>query len=111
MSTTQSMGAEELSDTTCFSALQRSEVAAQTGSPAIYAERLRRALFDDGLASKYWPRCEVDVIWCEHSPWESVDVAWKLQEMREKTDEEGVVGRPLNFYMMPGVNHFVSIER
>ncbi|EJD07447.1 uncharacterized protein FOMMEDRAFT_149976 [Fomitiporia mediterranea MF3/22] len=104
-STTSRMSPEELRETTCYEAVARSEIGARTGSPAIYAERIRRALFNDELA-KYLPRCGVDVVWCENSIWACIDCMWGLQAAREKADDQGIVGRPLRFFMMPGVNHF-----
>ncbi|EJD07446.1 uncharacterized protein FOMMEDRAFT_149975 [Fomitiporia mediterranea MF3/22] len=104
-STTSRMSPEELRETTCYEAVARSEIGARTGNPAIYAERIRRALFDDELA-KYLPRCSVNVVWCEYSAWPCIDNTWGLQAAREKADKQGIVGRPLRFFMMPGVNHF-----
>ncbi|KAL5513086.1 hypothetical protein ACEPAH_3484 [Sanghuangporus vaninii] len=101
----KSMSLEEVRQTTCHSAIAHSEAPIQTANTAIYANRLRHALFDDTTA-KYWLRCRVDVVWCEHSPWESIDVMWNLQLMREKADREGITGRPMRFVMMPGANHF-----
>lgn len=102
------MSAEDEQETTYYPAVLRSEVGTRLGDPSIYFERIRRALFDDGLA-KYLPRCAVDIIWCENSTWVVVDAVWNFQIAREKADEEGVTGRPMKITMMPGVNHFVSI--
>ncbi|KAH8111408.1 hypothetical protein DFH11DRAFT_1513177 [Phellopilus nigrolimitatus] len=103
--TTLTMSADDERAVTCYDAVQRSEVAARTAAPEIYAERVRRALFDDTLA-QYWPKCSVDVVWCEHSPWAIVDGVWGFERLREKADEEGIKGRQLRFFMIPGANHF-----
>lgn len=101
------MSSEEVREITCYSALAHSEAPIQTANFRIYNERLQRALFEDETA-KYWPNCRVDVVWCEHSPWESIDVMWNLESMREKADEKGVNGRSMKLTMMPRANHYVS---
>ncbi|KAH8116322.1 hypothetical protein DFH11DRAFT_1579941 [Phellopilus nigrolimitatus] len=108
MATTLAMSADEERSVTCYAAAPRAELPLSMAQPAVYSERVRRALFDDDLA-KYWPRLEVDVIWCEHSPWPMVDAAWELEKSREKADEQGIKGRPLKVTMFPGANHFVSL--
>ncbi|KAL5513084.1 hypothetical protein ACEPAH_3482 [Sanghuangporus vaninii] len=104
-STIASMTPEEIQEMTHMSAVFKSEVAGRAAPPAIHAERIRRALFDDELA-KYWPRTSVNVVWCENSTWVVVDTMWEFQKAREKADEKGIVGRPLRIIMMPGANHF-----
>ncbi|KAI5121868.1 hypothetical protein M0805_001076 [Coniferiporia weirii] len=104
--TVESMSSDEQRDLTHYAAVQRSEVAARTGRPEMYAERVRQALFDDELA-KYLPKCKVDVIWCEYSTWVCVDAAWRFERLRKAADEEGIKGRQLRIFMMPEANHFV----
>ncbi|THH08247.1 hypothetical protein EW145_g2822 [Phellinidium pouzarii] len=103
--TTETMSADERRELTHYAAVPRSEIAARTAAPEIYAERVRRALFDDELA-KYLPGCGVDVVWCERSTWASIDAAWGFEKLKEKADEQGIRGRPLRMFMMPGANHF-----
>lgn len=71
-----------------------------------FAQWTKRALFDDGLAQKYWPRVKVDAIWCERTCWTCVDGGWGLEELRKKYDLLGVKGRPMKVTMMSGANHF-----
>ncbi|KAL5531561.1 hypothetical protein ACEPAG_4438 [Sanghuangporus baumii] len=106
-STFEALTREEIKETAYAPPSMGSELAFRNGSPAIYVERVRCALFDDELA-KYWPRFGVDVVWGEKSIWVVVDATWELQKAREKADKEGIVGRPLRFFMIPGANHFVS---
>ncbi|OCB85419.1 hypothetical protein A7U60_g7428 [Sanghuangporus baumii] len=104
-STYEVLTPEEIKETAYAPPSTGSELAFRNGSPAIYAERVRRAIFDDKLA-KYWPRAGVDVVWGEESIWVVVGATWELQKAREKANEEGIVGRPLRFFMIPGANHF-----
>ncbi|KAL5513085.1 hypothetical protein ACEPAH_3483 [Sanghuangporus vaninii] len=104
-STYEALTSEELKETTYAPPSTSSELAFRSGSQATFTERTRRALFDDKLA-KYWPRAGVDVVWGEKSIWNVVGATWELQRAREKANEEGIVGRPLRFFMLPGANHF-----
>ncbi|KLO13273.1 hypothetical protein SCHPADRAFT_997491 [Schizopora paradoxa] len=67
---------------------------------------LKKALFEDDMAKKFWPKLKVDVIWCERSPWTFVEAGWAIQELRKESDRLRIKGRPLRITMMPGVNHF-----
>ncbi|KAL5492300.1 hypothetical protein ACEPAI_3747 [Sanghuangporus weigelae] len=104
-STFEALTLEEIKETAFAPPSTGSELAFRNGDPVIYAERMRRALFDDELA-KYWPRVGIDVVWGENSIWVVVDAAWELQKAHEKADNEKIVGRPLRFFMIPGANHF-----
>lgn len=107
-STLQRMSEEELSEVTSPEAINHSEIPARTAKAEIFAERTRRAIFDDSMAAKYFPRCSVDAIYCEHSMWAMIEAVWGLEKMKEKADEKGVKGRPLRMHIMPKANHFVS---
>ena len=107
-STIESMTPEEIRDTIYPPPTTGSETDFRNVSPAVLAERSRRALFDDELARRYWPHVGVDVVWGEKSFWVVIDAMWELQKARKEADEDGITGRPLRFHMMPGANHFVS---
>ncbi|KAH8111923.1 Alpha/Beta hydrolase protein [Phellopilus nigrolimitatus] len=105
IATTLAMSAAETLAVTWPAALERSEVSVRPILAAAYAEQVRRALVDDRLAA-YWPRCGVDVVWCENTVWVIVDAVWRLEKLREEADEEGIKGRPFRVMMVPGANHF-----
>ena len=109
-STYEAMTPAEMTETAFAPPSTGSELAYRNGGPAIFAERIRRALFDDNLARKYWPRIGVDVVWGEKSIWVIVDAVWELQKAREKADRDEIAGRLLRFHMIPEANHFVSDE-
>lgn len=98
----------ELKEITTPEAVNHSEIPARTSKPEIFAERTRKALFDDEMAQKYFPKCSVDAIYCEHTMWAMIDAKWELEKSREKADREGIKGRPFKTHLMPKVNHFVS---
>jgi len=95
-----------------YRALVSPEAALKVDAPAVlyppeeFAQWTKRALFDDSLAQKYWPRLKVAAIWCERSCWTCVDGGWGLEDLRKEYDDLGVQGRPLKVTMMPGANHF-----
>ena len=107
-STIARMSKEELKEVTHPEAVDRSEAAIRGTPTAIFAERVRLAVFDDKMAT-YFPKCRVDVIYCEKTGWAMIDSAWAFKKLREKADEEGIKGRPLKLHMMPNANHFVSV--
>lgn len=106
--TTERMSENDLRNVTYTDAIERSEVGMRTASPEVLADRVRRSLFDDEMTG-YIPKCRVDIIYGERSPWTIVDCAWKFQELRKHADEEGIKGRPLRFFMFPKANHFVCV--
>lgn len=106
--TTERMSENDLKNVTYTDAIERSEVGMRTASPEVLADRVRRSLFDDEMTG-YFPKCCVDIIFGERSPWTIVDCAWKFQELRKHADEEGIKGRPLRFFMFPKANHFVCV--
>lgn len=109
MNTMNHISVEELAEMTDFVAASRSDIAFRTAKPSVHIDRIRKAIFNDALA-KYFPRCLVDVIWCENTTCASVDAAWGFEEEKEKASREGINGRPFRILLMPGANHFVSTK-
>ena len=109
IATIEGMSADEIKEVTYTDAIEHSEVGMRTASPEVHTERVRRALFDDKMATLF-PLCGVDIIYGECTPWTVIDGIWKFQDLRKKADEEGIKGRPMRIFMFPKANHFVSSE-
>ena len=105
--TTYKMSLEEIKAVTSFETVHHSENPCRKARATTYAERVRRALFDDKNA-RTWQALQVTLIWCENSIWVAMDAAWTVEKRRESATKAGITGRPLRIVMMPAANHFVS---
>lgn len=103
------MTQKELAELTTYEAVTRSEVAVRSAAPDVYQSFVRRA-FLEPRQLKSFPKCGVDVVWCENSTWEIVYATWTLEKLVEDADERNEEHRRLRTFMIPGpsANHFVS---
>jgi hypothetical protein len=104
--TSKVLSPEELNMVADFAAMRRSEILVRGISAEVYAENVKRALFDDERA-KVWSNVIVDVVYCERSLWPSIDSVWWLQTFQEEAQKRGTRGREMRISMLPGANHFV----
>lgn len=102
------MSPETLAELTCYEAIH-SEVVIRSAEPEVYQSFARRALFEPSVLACF-PKCRVDVVWCENTTWEAVCTVWTLEKLIEDADERGIKHRRLTTFMIPGpgANHFVS---
>lgn len=101
------MTPEVLKELTSFDSVVQSEVQIRCAAPEVYYSYLRRALSDaNGL--KYFPKCKVDLVWCEMSTWDCVAASWTVEDLVKELDESGTTHREFRSIMIPKANHFVS---
>lgn len=78
-------------------------------SQRILLEQVRRAYFDDELASRFLPKLVATSFCCERSPWTCVWCTWELEKHANKMKEDGVKGRHVSFMFLDGGNHYVCV--
>lgn len=103
------MSREEVKQLTCPEAALQSEFPIARSKPELFASFVRRALCEaDSL--NYFPRCRIDLVWCENTAWELIIPIWTIEKLIEDADERKIRHRQFKTTMIPGpgANHFVS---
>ena len=100
---------EQIAELSCYDSVTQSEIPIRSAMPAMYHSFARRALCEPSALACF-PKCRVDVLWCENTAWECVGAVWTLEDLAKEAQERKIECRKFRSIMIPGpgANHFVS---
>lgn len=103
------MSPNQAEQLTCADAVSQSEVLIPKAKPELYTSFVRRALCEPAALSCF-PKCRIDLVWCENSAWECIIPLWTIQRLVEDANEMKIRHKQFKATMIPGPgsNHFVS---
>ncbi|THH29454.1 hypothetical protein EUX98_g4744 [Antrodiella citrinella] len=96
---------ETLAEITSPDAFVRSILPVLFFDKTLYAEYIRRVIFDEDLAKRYFPRVDVRVVSCMQGQGDCLYCTYALKEMLLKRKEKGRGGRKMDIVPVDGFNH------
>ncbi|TFY79114.1 hypothetical protein EWM64_g4897 [Hericium alpestre] len=92
---------EEIASVSSPSVLWNYEILVRNAAPSMFADHMRRALFDKANAA-IWPGVKVKYVQCSESLWEMLTVLWETEKLYEDACKEngGPPGRTIEFHLM-----------